>query len=264
MASLSTYFNVYYDVALSFSNAGIGAGVMLIPVVTQFLLEWYGWRGALLLIGGLNLNLLVCGCTLRASARNVSITSAVHLANEHHTHQQRSLSNIARSIGLSAFKDMEFLSLMILVSGAGYIIVGWTVYLVPHALDIGFHSYYAALLSTVGGLGHVVGCVIFPLVAKVLSNKQMLYGITVLNSASLLLDPVSSAYSSYGGLMLSCVTLGVGRAIIIIVLFRVLNEVVDDDIKTTVIPWTYFFESCGSLLSGFLSGVYNIIVKIRF
>ena len=235
------------------------------PVLTQFLHELYGWRGALLLIGGLNLHILVCGSTLRASTRYVSNDNTSLTTKGNDKHQQNCVSTFVSKLGLNLLlTDIYVLSLMIIAAGAGYIIIGWTIYLVPHALDIGYRSYDAALLSTVGGLGHLVGCAIFPLVAKVLSNKQIMYGTTILSSVALLLDPMSAVYHSYAGLMVSCVTVGICRAIIFVVLFKIINEEIHNDIKTTVISWIYFFECCGSLLSGFLSGLYIFMFLSQF
>lgn len=42
--------------------------MMVLPLFTEFLIGVYGWRGALLLIGGLNLQTMVAGALLRPSS----------------------------------------------------------------------------------------------------------------------------------------------------------------------------------------------------
>ncbi|XP_011680324.1 monocarboxylate transporter 14-like [Strongylocentrotus purpuratus] len=59
------YFPANYFIAASIMLSGGGVGMMVLPLLTEFLIEVYGWRGALLLIGGLNLQTMVAGALLR-------------------------------------------------------------------------------------------------------------------------------------------------------------------------------------------------------
>jgi MCP family monocarboxylic acid transporter-like MFS transporter 14 len=45
--------------------AGSGIGTFIFAPLTEYLIEQYSWRGALLLIGGLMLNLVICGAIFR-------------------------------------------------------------------------------------------------------------------------------------------------------------------------------------------------------
>jgi MFS family permease len=49
--------------ALSFASLGTGVGAMCIPLLLQFCIDNFGWRGSILIMGGLALNLPVCGMT---------------------------------------------------------------------------------------------------------------------------------------------------------------------------------------------------------
>ena len=62
---------------------------------------------------------------------------------------------------LDLFKSIEFSSLMSVGVSCGYNIIGWMMYLVPQARNVGFEPYDAAMLATVGGIGFVVGTAIF-------------------------------------------------------------------------------------------------------
>lgn len=62
--SLTQYFDgKAIMMALSFVSFGAGVGAMCIPSLLQFCIENFGWRGSMLIIGGLALNLPVCGMT---------------------------------------------------------------------------------------------------------------------------------------------------------------------------------------------------------
>ena len=239
MSVLSDYFDKYYDAVVSIVNSAIGISIMIMPLATQFLLDLYGWRGALLILAGLNLHLVVCGATLRTVSQQQGHCES---------------PNTKLRVGRTVSKRLHCLSLMFLGLGAGYVITGWTVYLLPHALDLNFTPYEAALLATFGGFGHAFGSFIFPIFANCFSTKQWLYVTTAFNCIALAIYPLSAHYNTYAGLAISCVTSGMGRAILYITLYKIINESFGDDDKSNVMLWCLFANSVGSLLSGFLSG----------
>nr|XP_054757613.1 monocarboxylate transporter 12-like [Lytechinus pictus] len=59
------YFPRNYFIAASIMLSGGGVGMMVLPPLTEFLTNAYGWRGTLLLIGGFNLQTMVAGALLR-------------------------------------------------------------------------------------------------------------------------------------------------------------------------------------------------------
>jgi predicted MFS family arabinose efflux permease len=62
---------VYYftgrsaGIALGLAVSGAGCGSCVMPVVIEVLIETYGWQGSLLILGGMCLNICVCGALLR-------------------------------------------------------------------------------------------------------------------------------------------------------------------------------------------------------
>ena len=44
---------------------GGGLGTFIFAPLTQYLIEWYGWRGTLAIVAGLFLNMSVCGALMR-------------------------------------------------------------------------------------------------------------------------------------------------------------------------------------------------------
>ena len=47
---------------------GTGIGTLIFPPITQYMLDHYGFRGSILILGGVILNLCVCGALLRPLA----------------------------------------------------------------------------------------------------------------------------------------------------------------------------------------------------
>ncbi|XP_072025020.1 uncharacterized protein [Amphiura filiformis] len=64
-AALPGYFDKYFDVGNGIAHAGMGSGVIVMPLVTQFFLDVYGWRGSVLILGGLTAHIVVSGALLR-------------------------------------------------------------------------------------------------------------------------------------------------------------------------------------------------------
>ena len=63
LGELASYFHEKYDIAIAISQTGLAMGVIIIPLLTQLLLDTYGWRGCMLLLGVINLHLVVSGGT---------------------------------------------------------------------------------------------------------------------------------------------------------------------------------------------------------
>lgn len=59
------YFDKRRSFATGLAVCGSGIGTFIFAPLTQFLIDEYGWRGATLILGGLLLNLAVCGALMR-------------------------------------------------------------------------------------------------------------------------------------------------------------------------------------------------------
>ncbi|XP_072018083.1 monocarboxylate transporter 12-like [Amphiura filiformis] len=67
-ALLAQYFERHYSLAIGIVYASASFGLMVAAPVAQFLLDTYGWRGTLLILGGINFHLLFSGSLLRHQA----------------------------------------------------------------------------------------------------------------------------------------------------------------------------------------------------
>nr|XP_039256199.1 monocarboxylate transporter 9-like [Styela clava] len=59
--TISEFFKEKRSIAVGVVASGIGFGSFVFPVVFEYLMELYGWRGAILLVGGINANMIVFG-----------------------------------------------------------------------------------------------------------------------------------------------------------------------------------------------------------
>ena len=58
--------------------AGIGVGIIINPLITEYLIALYTWRGALLITSGLTMNICVCGFIIRITSSVLSRKDLKH------------------------------------------------------------------------------------------------------------------------------------------------------------------------------------------
>ncbi|XP_053423561.1 monocarboxylate transporter 11 isoform X2 [Nycticebus coucang] len=139
LGTLSRYFSRRRVLAVGLALTGNGASSLLLAPALQLLLDTFGWRGALLLLGAITLHLTPCGALLRPLA----------LPGDPLTPPRGPLA--ALGLGLftrPAFSVFAFGTALI---GGGYFVP--YVHLAPHALDRGLGGYGAAMVVAVAAVG---------------------------------------------------------------------------------------------------------------
>ena len=64
MAIIVDHFDKWTGLAFGFVCVGTGIGNLIYPFIIEGLIHKYGWRGSLILLGGITLNLCVCGAMM--------------------------------------------------------------------------------------------------------------------------------------------------------------------------------------------------------
>ncbi|XP_001370489.4 monocarboxylate transporter 11 [Monodelphis domestica] len=139
LGTVSRYFSRRRVLAVGLALTGNGVASLLLAPVLQLLLDAFGWRGALLLLGATTLHLIPCGALLRP----------LSLSGDPNTPPQSPLN----ALGLTLFTHPAFavFALGTTLVGAGYFIP--YVHLAPHALDLGLGGYGAALVVAGAAVG---------------------------------------------------------------------------------------------------------------
>ncbi|XP_012868682.1 PREDICTED: monocarboxylate transporter 11 [Dipodomys ordii] len=139
LGTLSRYFSRRRVLAVGLALTGNGASSLVLAPALQLLLDTFGWRGALLLLGAVTLHLTPCGALLRPLA----------LTGDPPAPPRSPLA----ALGLGLFKRRAFsiFALGTALIGGGYFVP--YVHLAPHALDRGLGGYGAALVVAVAAVG---------------------------------------------------------------------------------------------------------------
>ncbi|VTJ65964.1 Hypothetical predicted protein [Marmota monax] len=139
LGTLSRYFSRRRVLAVGLALTGNGVSSLLLAPALQLLLDAFGWRGALLLLGAVTLHLTPCGALLRP----------LSLPGD----PEAPPLNPLAALGLGLFKRQAFsvFALGTALIGGGYFVP--YVHLAPHALDRGLGGYGAALVVAMAAVG---------------------------------------------------------------------------------------------------------------
>ena len=272
IGELASYFEEKYSTAIAISQTGVAVGITVIPLLTQLLIDTYGWRGCMLMLGGINLHLVVSGALLTPVTPNRNINDSMkenqseHAVgtsmHQHLANKQKSsiLTDLIYYLDLPLFQDAVFISMFIYSFGNGYCLTGWLIYLVPFAVDVGLPSYRAVSLSSRGGVGNLLGNILYPLLTRQFFSNQILVFSTFLSFFALLVYPAFSKFDSYIGLVSASIVFGCARGLSLLCMYQIIKEGVEGDRATNAVMWTLVTFSFGAISSGFLSGLNAVIL----
>ncbi|XP_036455090.1 monocarboxylate transporter 13-like [Colossoma macropomum] len=192
---VSRYFKRWRPIAFSISSSGECVFSMAFGPFFQWLIEAYSWQGALLIIGGLQLNLCVCGALMRPLKPKPSSPT---LTQGKLTVGSKELSGTSKKAPFqwSLIRRPELLLYITyaILTTAGFFIP--LLFLVPHARHLGVEQYLAASLMSVMSLADLLGRLVCGCLAslRVLRNLQLLAIAASLLGVVLLLLPLGQGY----------------------------------------------------------------------
>ena len=81
----AVYFKKKRALATGIAESGAGVGTVIFAPLTNYLISVYGWRGALLIVGGIIANIAVCGTLFRPLLSAVRDKNITEQTNSEHT-----------------------------------------------------------------------------------------------------------------------------------------------------------------------------------
>ena len=180
---LSQHFDELYPLASGLFYASGSVGLMVCAPFTQLLLDAYGWRGTLLLLGGINFHYLVCCALFRPyssngyvntpTITNLRIDDDAFLPPESDCEKYPAFGwrsegvkkekdeTFAHLLGLSLFKNFSFVAVCLAMASFVTSLTGWTVYFIPHCLVKSLTPYEATFAASVAGFAFLIGHFIY-------------------------------------------------------------------------------------------------------
>ncbi|XP_078526735.1 monocarboxylate transporter 13-like [Lissotriton helveticus] len=254
MAIIPQYFHRRRGLALGLALTGNGLSSILFSPLFQALIDIYSWRGALLIISAIELNLCICGALLRP----------VHLLQDHHRGRVETeksskcasfLRKLASDLDLSLFRNCGY----VLYQAAMFLYFAGTfmvyAHLVLHGKEMGLSSYEAAFLMSVTGLADTCFRPLSGWFAdlKLLTTLQLSVLWSSATGLSLLFLPLTNTFP---GIMALSFIYGLNNGANTPLFFATLPDLVTIERTTSAVGLSMMLNSFSALLgppfSGFL------------
>ncbi|KAI5619217.1 monocarboxylate transporter 6-like, partial [Silurus asotus] len=262
--------------ASALSSTGTALGLSTLPLLANFLLEQFGWRGSFLVLGGVVLNCCVCGAVMRPLKAKMNMkalliqsenqlfkTNAQQAPNGLKARLQSTLSSLVLFLSRHMAVDLirthpRFLAYAL---GVSWMMLGFLVpliYLVPYATAHGIEQEQAALLMAVLGLVNVT---VRPTAALLFGLKRFRgnhYFVYVFASALLvngLSNCMCAAMTSFNALLTYVLVFAASMSIVGSLLYTVLMETVEMSRFQSALGLISIMESVMLLLGPPLAGM---------
>ena len=262
---IATYFTPdVKTTAIGVSSSGGAIGIVMFPPFAEYLQDMYGWRGVLLIFGAINANIIVCGAIMQS-------TKVYHALNSYEDvtrlDETSSLSNTETCITriknklasilepFSIIKDTPIFTTFIMARFlSGIVYTGWTIFLMPHAILKGIPPLQSALLSSMGGIGAIIGRLTpGPIIDNgYITGLQFGFINNLVNAVAYLLDPLSNTFWSLS--ILALINGYVFGSDIVIVLPVCAEILQDSEDVINAYGIAFIPASVGHILGGVLMG----------
>lgn len=243
--------------ATGLAVSGAGVSSLVFSPLFQYLVDLYGWRGALMLVAGLSLNLVVSGILLRP------LVLEGDQAPSNKATRSSWLQTLASLFSLELLHHgpfMRFVLVFVLID-TGYFVP--YAHLVAHAREVGCDEYQAASLMSIAAIADLCGRVLASWLANYGLFRHLFHHLTlwtVLTGASVALVPLAHSYA----LLLP---LGIGYGFFAGALvpfqFSCLVEIVGTAHVLGALGLMHMLESVGALVGTPLSGKYFDFLVLR-
>lgn len=267
MTMLGLYFDKRRPIANAVSSAGECVLTFVFTPLSQWLIDSYSWRGAMLILGGLQLNLCVCGVLLRPlttvedlkRAKEVKAEEEQMLQNNCQCLQQekkRTLkSKLLPYVDFTLIGNADFMiySMFGLFAALGFFAP--SLFLVPLARSRGVEEYQSAALMSISSVLDIIGRVTFGWVAnlRLINTLRQLIVTVILLGAVLLLCPLAS---SFAGLVVFSASFGLVFGATVSIHITVLAEVVGVRRLGSALGFFMLIRSFGGLLGPPIAGFF--------
>ncbi|XP_057711441.1 monocarboxylate transporter 13-like isoform X3 [Corythoichthys intestinalis] len=254
VATVMASFTRRRTFALGLAFSGIGVASFTFNPLFQFLVETYAWRGALLILGSLSLNIVPCGALIR-SRRRPKVQAKVEAESGRSC--GGAIQRVASYLELSLLCERPYLTytLAITLLNVGYFVP--YVHLVAHSRHVGFSEYQAAFVTSAAGVTDILGRLVSGWFSDLGHFRliHLLSAWTTLAGLFIALLPVSTLWGSYAGLVAVSLLYGFCSGALTSLAFTVVPTVTGPERVMGALGLLQLIESWAGLLGTPLSGL---------
>ncbi|KAL6478955.1 hypothetical protein MHYP_G00123880 [Metynnis hypsauchen] len=266
VAMLGCYFEKRRPMANALASAGECIITFLFTPFFQLLVDEYSWRGAMLVLGAVQLNLCVCGALLRPLSNlaekhptegdRLEEMSQTHMDPERANIRSQSLrSKVLHYVDYTLIANPHFMLYSMFGVFAALGFFAPALFLVPYARSQGIEEYQAAALMSISAALDLSGRLLFGWVAN-LRLVQTIHQLTVtviLLGVVLLLCPLASTFTQLAAFSASY---GLVFGATVSIHITVLAEVVGVSRLGSALGFFMLIRSSGGLLGPPIAGFF--------
>ncbi|XP_038066395.1 monocarboxylate transporter 12-like [Patiria miniata] len=158
-------FDKNYATAVGVARTGYSAALFVFAPLVQLFLDTYGWRGTMLLLGGITMHLAACGALLRIADKPTHREGYQTLNSSPETSSGRNnilkscgrfLKSIVMNLNLGLLSKFSYWSVYVIYVTSKYAIDSWVIYFVSLSQSCGLSLEEAATIVTVAGVGNLL------------------------------------------------------------------------------------------------------------
>ncbi|KAM3857425.1 monocarboxylate transporter 13 [Diretmus argenteus] len=253
VATVMAHFTRRRSLAVGLGFSSIGLSCFIFNPMFQLLVETYAWRGALLILGGFSLNLVLCGAVIRPSRQS---KAPAKVDSKGRPLCAAMLWRVYSYLELSVLRERPFVTYTVAVTlfNAGYFVP--YIHLVAYSRERGFSEYQAAFVMSAIGASDLLGRVASGWFSD-LGHLRLVHMLTMWTSLAgvfIMLLPLGFKTGSYPALMVITIAYGFCAAALGSLVFSMVPKIVGLERMMGALGLLQLLESAGGLLGPPLSG----------
>jgi len=230
------YFERKRPLAMALACTGLGVGTFVIPLLIRFLVNYYHWRNAMLILSGLTLNMVVCSSLFRPTNKATDESSV----------------SKKKIIRVKMFRQTSFWCLMLNNFFVLYGMVTFFIHLPAYLRTVNYSDDQGALFVSLIGAGAVLGRLMTGCLTQCLNAPLILYTITMgMSGLMVMLVPF---FVSYVPLSLTCFSFGLCSSTIGPLLPLIITDLLGLDALSDGYGYILVAEGIGSSLGPPIAG----------
>ncbi|XP_071805459.1 monocarboxylate transporter 12-like [Asterias amurensis] len=256
---LAQYFNKGYGLACGLRSCGIGIGMIVYGPLVQTLLDTYGWRGTIIIMGAILANTIAAGAIFRPVKPHHKVQEQQEMAKLNNRTVEKSpkskkkchATTIVKLFRLNLLRS-SYRVCVVCFAHCTYVSAYYcfSIYLVSFATSLGILNTDAAFLFSISGITSIVGRLLCGVICGKLS-AQVIYQLTMLVCGGSILITLLGTYTYF---VLSSAILGFGVGFYQTIVLVVVRDFVGVDNFGSAVGMISLLSGVAGLLGPVLAG----------
>ena len=257
------YFDKYYEVAVNVYCFSTAIAIIVSPSLTSWFLDIYGWRGALLLLCGINIQSVVFGALVPQGSpsngeseerrRLLQTTGISNQESCEYSSLRDVLQKCIQIVSFQLLKSLPFITRVVLPGIInGYTMSSWMIYIISFALSKGASMRESSIVATWGGVGVAIIRMALPSLNKYFAYRTLMYIASIVMACSL---AATTFVHSVIGMSSTSFIFGMTYGVLGTEIYVAVKDVIEKDQFLNAVSWFHLAFGFGASTGGSLTGI---------